>query len=193
MTENLADIFALDDEHSVTRVKLRDPIDLRQYDIPLFIPDGDYIFRDFSISANQDTLDYRSDISDICKMGRHTGRHEKLDSGVNEAFRNAYQHGNKKDPLKKISIGYKSTETSFEVVVSDQGGLLHGDFISFVLLHRQGLHKPCPFYEFATNVVRPSENSGIGTFIMHSVADEVHYYKNQDYGLSVQLIIRKNS
>ncbi len=74
------------------------------------------------------------------------------------------------------------------MVVSDQGGQLHGEFIPFVLLHRQGVDKPVSFYTFAPNIKQRPENGGIGTFVIHSVCDQVHYFKNRYNGLSVQLI-----
>lgn len=187
----LQDLFSLDDPQSFVRQKFTGYINLKEHDFPLFELDETYSTRVFQIGKNQDTLDYRNDLSAICRGGRHTGKHEKFCSAVVEAFRNAYQHGNHKDSDKKIVVSSKATKDSFEVVVSDEGGLIKTDLAPFVLLHRQGLNEPYSFYRFAPGTVQKSENGGIGTFVIHAVSDEVRYFKNTFGGLSVQLIIHK--
>lgn len=77
-------------------------------------------------------------------------------------------------------------------MVSDEGGEIDSNFAPFVLLHRQGLERPLSFYDFAPDVEKPTENSGIGTFTMHMVAHEVRYWLNKWGGLSVQLRLLNN-
>jgi anti-sigma regulatory factor (Ser/Thr protein kinase) len=187
---SIDDIFALENKKSITRQRFQEKINLRHYDLSEFNPEG-YEVEVFYIKKGQDTLDYRARIAEICSEGKHTGKHEKFDSGVAEACRNAYQHGNGKDPEKAVTIAYKSTEEDFEVIVSDEGGVLHPDFIPFVLAHRQGLAQPYSFYRFALSGKKLDENAGIGTYVMHAVSDEVSYLTNDKGGLSVKMVISK--
>lgn len=190
----LDDILSLENDSSLVRIKFKGEIDLADYNLVPFVPNDKYTSKDFFIPKNEDTLDFRAEITEICRQGKFTGKHEKFDGAVYEAFRNAYQHGNHKDPKKKVTLSYRTTPENFEVVVSDQGGKINGDFIPFVLMHRQGhLQTPYSFYKFARNAKQKPENSGIGTYILHMVSDEVNYFTNPDHGLSVQLVIRKSS
>ncbi len=194
ITNTTEDIFSFLDIGSLVRATFNQKINLNNYSLPLFSPDKKYTSCELTITEDQDTLDYHSFITEICKEGRHTGKHEKFHTGVSEAVRNAYQHGNRKEQKKKVTLSYKAEQDNFEVAVSDEGGELNANFVPFVLLHRHyELHTPVSFYSYALDAVRRPENAGIGTFVMHMVSDEVNYFKNHDGGLTVQLIIRKDS
>ncbi len=189
----IEDIVALSDPDSLVRRPFENgTIRLSDHVLPTFYPDDTYQGLAINIPQDKDAFDFYNPIAEICRAAKPTGKHEKLFGGLYEAFRNAHQHGNKKDPEKAIRINYRATEDAFEVVVSDEGGKLDANFIPFILLHRQGLDKPYPFYRFAPHVERREENSGTGTYVMHMAADEVNYYKNQWGGLSAQLIVRKS-
>jgi anti-sigma regulatory factor (Ser/Thr protein kinase) len=194
MTEQtIDDLFSLEQPDSlVRRVFAGKRLSLSGLDLKVFVPGETYTIVTFNICEGEDVLDYLEQIRDVSKEGRHTGKHERFHSGVYEAVRNAFQHGNKKDPSKKVIISYKSTDDAFEVVVADEGGSINGNFAPFVLFHRNGLpDKPNSFYKFAPEVERLEENSGIGTYIIHSVSDEVNYFINENGGLSVQMTIKK--
>jgi len=190
----LEDVVSLVNPGSLARRPFRSEIYLPDCGLPTFVPDREeYHFTDLHIKQGEGVMNYSRKLQDICKGGEHTGKQDKFYSAVYEAVRNAHQHGNKKDPSKKIGIAYKTTPDSFEVIVSDYGGRINANFIPFVLLHRQGLSRQViSFYQFAPSVRQLPENSGIGTYTMHMVCDEVNYYKNRNGGLSVQLIVRKN-
>ena len=188
---SIDDIVSLLDPKSLIRSAFKGRINLGDNPLPTFSPDRSYTTLEINIAKKEDTLNYAGKIAKICEEGRHTGKQERFHAGVNEAFRNAYQHGNKKDPYKKVTISYRATEENFEVVVSDQGGEINADFIPFILLHRyKQLGQPLDFYQFS-GTKKPSENSGVGTFVIHVVSDEVNYFRNSDGGLSVQMIIKK--
>ena len=191
--QRVEDIVSLELASSLARVPFRfeESINLSDYDLPKIGLDDSYTSRRFNIPRGKDTLDFHSSLAKICKEARHTGKQEKLLSGLYEAFRNAWQHGNGKNPEKAIEVSYKSTDNDFEVVVSDEGGKISTDFVPFILLHRQGMDKPLSFYNFSPTAKILEENSGNGTFVMHMTADEVNYFKNYFGGLSVQLILRK--
>ena len=190
---SIEDILSLLDPNSIIRSAFRDEINLAEQTALLeFNPDQTYITLELTIRKNQDTLDYQEKIAEICKSARPMGKHERFYAGVNEAVRNAYQHGNKKDPAKKVTVSYKITEDTFEVVASDEGGKLNASFIPFILLHRyRELNQPLSYYQFS-GTKQSYENSGIGTFVIHMVSDEVNYFRNSNGGLSIQMIIKKD-
>lgn len=188
----IEDIVSLTSAGSLARRPYHGNITISEHDLPRFNSDDSYKGRRFNIRKGKDTLDFHKSIADICKEARHTGKHEKLVSAVYEAFRNAYQHGNKKNPEKAIEINYRATEDGFEVVISDEGGEINANFVPFILVHRQGMNRPLSFYDFAPGVPRLGENSGNGTFVIHTVADEVNYFVSPFGGLSVQIIVRKS-
>lgn len=191
--KNIDDIFSLENSHSLARAKYKGDIYLPTCGLPTFSPSQeDYTTLDIHIQKGESVFNYNPALTDISQLAKHTEKQDKFYTAIYEAVRNAHQHGNKKDPSKKITLSYKSTEDSFEVIVSDYGGRINANFIPFVLLHRQGISNPYNFYQFASNVKQLPENSGIGTYIIHMICDEVNYYKNKNGGLSVQLIVRKN-
>ncbi|MBI4146585.1 ATP-binding protein [Candidatus Woesearchaeota archaeon] len=191
---SIDDLFSLKSPDSLTRRQFREPIRIQKdTQLPLFQPDGSYVAETITITPEQNTLDYNGKLAEICKRGAHTGKHERFSNAVYEAFRNAHQHGNKKDPSKTITVHHRSTETTFEVVVSDQGGTLRPDFPAYIAFIRQ---RPCgilSYYTFAPGTPRDTnENAGIGTFNIHLTSDRVEYYRNEHGGLSVKMTIEKS-
>lgn len=189
---SIEDIVSLVDSRSLIRSAFKGKLTLSEHVLPEFKADENYSSLDIHIVKGEDTLDYQGKIAEICKNARATGKHERLHAGVNEAVRNAYQHGNKKDPKKKVIVSYRTVDDNFEAVVSDQGGEINADFVPFILLHRfKQLGQPLSFYQFS-GTSQPYENAGIGTYVIHMVADEVNYLRNSSGGLSVQMIVRKD-
>lgn len=189
---SLDDIASLSNPLSLVRSAFKGKIKLAECPLLEFTPDQSYHSTEIRITQDEDSLDYYPAITEICKSARAIGRQEKFHAGVIEAFRNAYQHGNKKNPQKKVTLYHRLQPHSFEVVVADEGGDINADFIPFILMHRyNSLASPESFYHFARGATRAEENSGIGTFVIHKVSDEVNYFKNGANGLSVQMIIRK--
>ncbi len=190
---SLDDICSLENSESIIRRPFHGEIDLRDYILPRFVPGDDYTSIDICVKESEQPFDHYDKLREICTRGKHTGKHEKFYAAVIESFRNAHQHGNKKNPDKKIILAYRATDNGFEVVVSDEGGIINADFIPFILLHRQGLDQPYSFYRFSPLAVRGPDNSGLGTSTIHLSADAVNYYVNETGGLSVRLFIRKSS
>jgi len=190
-SDTIEDIVALGNHESLARTQFKGRINLREYpDLPKFHADDTYKVKRFNIPNEKDVIDYTASLGEICNEARHTGRHERLFSGLYEALRNAHQHGNQKDSEKAIEIAYRPITDGFEVVVSDEGGKLDASFIPFILMHRQGMLRPLSFYDFAPDTQRLEENTGNGTFVIHMSADEVNYFINYAGGLSVQMIVK---
>lgn len=190
---SLDDLCSLENLESIARHPFHGEINLRDYNLPRFVPGDDYTSIDICVKGDEQPFDHYDEIKELCVKGKHTGKHEKFYAAVIEAFRNAHQHGNKRNQDKKIVLSYRLTDNNFEVVVSDEGGIVNADFIPFVLLHRQGLEQPYSFYRFSPAAIRGPDNSGLGTSTMHLSADAVNYYVNKSGGLSVRLFIRKSS
>ena len=189
--KTIDDLFSFKDRRSLVRRNYNGNISLGDYpDLPVFKPDNSYKTVSIVIGPDEDAFSYLPKITEICTKGKHTGKQEKFLTAVYEAFRNAYQHGNKRDPAKKIHLSYRIGNDFFEVVVSDEGREMLADFIPFVMMHQVGLDTACSFYEFSDAKEKLDENSGIGTFIIHYSSDEVKYFKNEFGGLSIALKIK---
>ncbi len=188
---SIEDLISLENAESPARKPFEGIINLRDYpNLPKFHADDTYQVRRFNIPAEKEVIDYVVSMTEICNEARHTGKHERLFSGLYETFRNAHQHGNKRDPDKAIEIAYRPITDGFEVVVSDEGGGINAAFIPFILMHRQGMSRPYSFYDFSPGTKRLEENTGNGTFVIHVTSDDVNYFVNYAGGLSVQMIIK---
>ncbi len=190
-SDTIEDIVAIGNHRSLARTPFKGRINLKDFqDLPRFHADDTYKVRRFNIPSEKDVIDYTASLGEICNEARHTGKHERLFSGLYEALRNAHQHGNQRNPEKAIEIAYRPVTCGFEVVVSDEGGEIDAAFIPFILMHRQGMLRPLSFYSFAPSSQRLEENTGNGTFVIHMSADEVNYFANYTGGLSVQMLIK---
>ncbi len=183
---SLDDLFSLVQPGTLARRVFKGDVQLQHFQTRVFVPDQSYTIEQFMIGANEQH--HYQQLRDLCEGVRDLPGSKEFGAGVIEAFKNAYEHGHKKNKKKKIEVAYKETLTQFEIIINDRGGQLHADFIPFVLMHRQGVDKPVSFYTFAPNVKQRPENGGVGTYLIHSFSDEVHYFKNQYNGLGVQLI-----
>jgi anti-sigma regulatory factor (Ser/Thr protein kinase) len=126
----------------------------------------------------------------IIKKAEQEGFPRNMFTALYESILNAYQHGNKKDPNKKIKINFSIDESSLEIAIQDEGGILDPDFVPFVLKQReikgQKQDRLLDFYKFAGKQ-KPETNNGTGTSFMHQYADRVTYFKSPTGGLVVIL------
>lgn len=190
---HIDDIFSITDSFSLARSSFPEQVDLRKHDLFCFNPSKDYHHEVLCIPEGKGVIDYIGVLKDICKSfsGVSVNLSGKWLSALYEAVRNAHQHGNNFDPAKKIDIFYLDEPNRGELVVADEGGILNGNFIPFILYNRMRPKEALSFYNFAPNATQCDENSGIGTFTIHYSADEVRYFKNEKGGLSVQMIFFK--
>lgn len=106
---SIDDIFSLEKPGSFVRSHFTRRVRLSELslELPIFTPDKAYTIEELTIMEDQDTLDHQDRIAEICKLGRGIDGYERFHVGVIEAFRNAYQHGNRKDPNKNIQLAYR--------------------------------------------------------------------------------------
>ena len=113
-------------------------------------------------------------------------------SGLCEAVKNAYEHGNKEEGSKDIFFAKCYERKNIEFLVGDCGNELNGHFIPFVLLFRQKGEKSFfgnipDFYSFSGEMYAPQGHSGVGTKTMHIGFDDVRYFVSPFGGLLVYL------
>ena len=103
-----------------------------------------------------------------------------------EAVLNAHQHGNSEDSSKTIRIAHNIREGGVEMAVMDEGSTLDPDFVHYVMYQRTAQLTEdsiqSDFYGFSHRS-KPSTNKGVGTTLIHTYSDEVHYYKSPENGL----------
>ena len=106
-----------------------------------------------------------------------------------EAVLNAHEHGNLRNPDKKITLAHRLDPASLTCVVMDQGGVLVSEFVPFILRHREGRHLVAmlDFYQFSKKPKANEGNLGKGTSFIHTYADKVGYFKSEEGGLVVSL------
>ena len=81
-----------------------------------------------------------------------------LTMGFSEAVANAFHHGNRQDPAKRITVCYRFERMHAELEVSDQGNGFDPD----------GVADP-------TSDVGLARSSGRGVLLMRSLFDEIRY------------------
>ena len=166
----------------------RGELDLQHFSIPTYKIRQDYTVVECQIDQKTHGKDIRRTIEPIIDKAESMGYSHNLFTAVYEAVLNAYQHGNKMDPNKKVTIAYKIGREKADIVVMDEGGVLDPEFVPFVLHHREGQHTTrfLDFYKF-TGREKPEGNNGTGTSFMHTYVDTVSYFKSPAGGLVVQL------
>ncbi len=190
--ETIDDLFSLDDPFSLTKQIFSGTyVTLNDYEIPAKELDKSYQTVVFNVANDKDLVNFYPKIAQIAQGASFTGKHVNFISAVQEAFKNAYQHGNKKDSEKHIAVASRKINDGYEVIVRDEGGEIRGEFIPFILRYRKGTNKVLSFYHFAPSAPQLPENGGVGTAVIHTSCDEVNYYKNALGGLDVQMIVRK--
>jgi serine/threonine-protein kinase RsbW len=92
---------------------------------------------------------------------------------LEEAMTNAVKHGNDCDPGKRVTVRYRVTDETIEVVVRDEGGGFEPDGV------------PDP-----TTPDRLPLPNGRGIMLMRAYMDQVHYRRN---GTEVYMMKRKGA
>ncbi|MFP5233928.1 MAG: ATP-binding protein [Acidobacteriota bacterium] len=87
-----------------------------------------------------------------------------------EAVINAILHGNKRDPNKKVRIGFALSNDALSITIADEGLGLDPDSVP----------DPCA----PENILR---SSGRGIFLMRAIMDEVHFHQLSP-GTEIELI-----
>lgn len=160
---------------------------------PLEIPDR-FKIRSF-IPHNGLNLEgiSRSISKDLVSLGiTERGYIAQTTSGVCEAVKNAYEHGNREDSTKEIFFAKSYEKGKAEFLVGDQGGEIRGNFVPFVLLFRQKGHERFlmdvpDFYRFSGRLYAPQGHSGVGTKTMNIGFDDIEYFVGSNGGLLVYL------
>ena len=182
---NENELLNLDERTSVLRSAFSKEINLASIDIlPVKIPSD---FQDYSFYPSSDT-NLRDNSLQFGSELRDNGYSRKLLSGLHEAVRNAYQHGNRKDNSKKIILAKKIDEEHASFFVGDEGGIINQDFLPYILRFRQSnLPIISSFYRFSSKPRAYPENEGLGMSVMHLVFDSVQFFRNEHNGLLVLL------
>ena len=185
------DIFDIDNIDSSIRriVKEKGFVDLKDIELESFTIPENYQTKQFSLPEKKYDNVINKQIRKVQKVASENGfNHQKVNTVLFEAVRNAHQHGNKLDPNKKITIAYNIVPGKYDFIIVDQGGVLNPKFISYMQRYKQGLHreKPISFYDFA-NQKNGTDNLGRGILLIHSYADKVSYYKSPDNGLMLHV------
>jgi len=187
------ELFDLDDSYSVVRRAFSkyDSINLSNLGLSTYKISSGYEIQHNYISNEN----YKKDIANIVKNVifeiSDVDKRDEFYTAVYECVLNAYQHGNKKDFTKPVTIAHKIDDLVAKVLVIDQGGEFDSSFVPFVLRHKQGLYKEkfLDYYSFSGKY-KNEENLGTGTSFIHTYVDSVKYFKSENGGLLVRL--RKN-
>jgi len=169
-------------------------IDLNDFNInPISIPGA---FKDFSFVPGKkgfSLIEYAEKFENyLNSLNVASTQISPLVSGVMEAIKNAYEHGNIKDNSKKIFWhNYLSKEKVFESIVGDVGGKINGNFFSYSLNLREkkktNINDAIGFYQFINQTFSPYGHSGVGLKDIHKSFDSVRYFKNKFGGLSLYM------
>ncbi len=190
---NEIDLFNLEDPNSIIRKIINGEEEIILAEIAqrkVSIPIG-YELKELHLKSGNGK-EINSLINEEIKKFKEAGYPENIYTPIYEAILNAYQHGNKRDPNKKIIFAHKIGETSLDIIVEDEGGVIEGVFVPFILKHRERdvRRKFINFYEFA-NKEKPQSNNGTGTSFIHAYMDEVNYYLGEN-GLIVHMTENKH-
>ena len=187
------DLFNLEDPNSIIRKvvgddELIDISELAQRRVQ--IPVG-YEIKELSIE-NGESKEISSLVEDEIKKLVNEGYPDNIYTPIYEAILNAYQHGNKRDPDKKVRFAYHLGESHLDILIEDEGTILNSTFVPFILKHRESdvKSKYIDFYKFARKE-KPKANNGTGTSFMHAYMDEINYYLGE-HGLMVHMVKNKN-
>lgn len=108
------------------------------------------------------------------ELSREAGFDEDTSSQIamiaREAVINAILHGNKKNPNKRVRVGFELTDEALKITIADEGAGLDPDTIP----------DPCA----PENILR---SSGRGIFLMRAIMDEVHFHQLKP-GTEIELV-----
>ena len=174
---------------SLVRTFLDRPINLLDVHSPsVSLPQN---FRDLSFyPLSRDHLYYAS--KGVAEELASKGFEKKLSGGVHEALKNAYEHGNKRDSTKRVTLLSSVDSDLADFIIGDEGGNIDGNLFSYILAFRESNQKgnhylDLPsFYDFISGTA-PEGHSGVGTRVMHLLFDQVRYFKGPTSGLLVHL------
>lgn len=187
------EIFDVDCVDSVVRKIFNSygTINLSDMDIDTYVISSDYEIEKFFFEPNSYKKEINSVVKDVVNKISDEDKREQLYTAVYECILNAYQHGNKRDSNKSVTLAHKINDFYAKVLVMDEGGELEPSFAPFVLRHKQGKHNDgfLDYYNFSGKS-KPEENFGTGTSFIHTYVDSVRYFKSSEGGLLVRL--RKN-
>lgn len=186
------ELFNLNAVDSLIRqvISKDETVNLRDFNFPIYeYPKNANIAEHHITDQKTSGKQIRKILEPIFQEAEQKGYNSNLFTSGYEAILNAYQHGNKKDPSKKIKTGHLITNNEFIFTVEDEGGVLKSDFLPYILEHRlrTDLEKRfVNFYKF-TNTEAPNTNLGTGTSFIHVYPDFVNYYKGSNSGLVVEI------
>mgnify|MGYP000675184366 CR=1 FL=1 len=187
------DLFDLDDIETLIRHLLRreKEVDLRDFDVSPFVVSPDMSVKDFRFHPERYKKEVKRATEYVISSIEGSGYNVyTVFTPLYEAILNAFQHGHGGDPSKLVTIAHKVSPEEADIAVIDEGGVIDSEFVPFVLRHREGRHRNqvMDFYEFAGRERPDTGNLGKGTFLMHSYANNISYYKSENGGLVVQLV-----
>jgi len=133
---NEIDLFNLEDPNSIIRKIINGEEEIILAEIAqrkVSIPIG-YELKELHLKSGNGK-EINSLINEEIKKFKEAGYPENIYTPIYEAILNAYQHGNKRDPNKKIIFAHKIGETSLDIIVEDEGGVIEGVFVPFILKH----------------------------------------------------------
>jgi len=132
-------------------------------------------------TTNRSSMTLESDLANVDpvetkaeQLARDAGFDEDTASQIamvaREAVINAILHGNKKDPAKRVQVGFELNDESLRIKIADEGAGLDPDTV------------PDPLAP--ENILR---SSGRGIFLMRAIMDEVHFHQ-LDPGTEIEMI-----
>lgn len=99
-------------------------------------------------------------LQDLHRQGYDADTTSAMALGFSEAVANAFHHGNRRDPMKRITVGYRFDRCRAELQVSDQGAGFDPNDL--------------PDATSDDALVRPN---GRGVLLMRSLFDEVRFFR----------------
>ena len=196
MSRNLLkqDLFNLHNKDSLIRQLLREKkeINLKEYKhLPIYEHREDYESIDLKISDEKFRKEIIDKVTPFAEESTNHGYPEiAILTSLNEAVLNAYQHGNKKDSSKPITLEHKLGENKARYAIIDQGGLMNPEAVAYIILnnseHDSKNRKFLSFYKFAEEEV-PPDNYGMGIWNMHTYMDLIKFYKSEKGGLVLHM------
>ncbi|MAG52873.1 MAG: hypothetical protein CMH62_02825 [Nanoarchaeota archaeon] len=186
------DIFDVDVVDSLVRRLMREHgvLNLRDFDVEPYEIRPEYTTENFFFHPDSYKREIKATVTHVVNSIEGEGYNlYTLTTPLYEMVLNAFQHGNRRDPSKQVTISRKVNDASAEIAVIDEGGVIDPELIPFILIHREGRHEEqvMGFYEFAGRDRPNNENLGRGIFFTHTYSDNVQYFKSPEGGLVVHL------
>ena len=144
-------------------------------------------FKDYSFIPKEqlDLIKISKNLEESLKNSRINDEEtSKTISGICEAIKNAYEHGNLKDNSKKIYLAKKFSKGKLEFFVGDEGWTINGNLFPYILLFREKNNKESldeipDFYSFCGQNYAPIGHSGVGTKVMNKCFEDIKYFKGE--------------